>query len=433
MNSVSLISGVVPAAVLILGCLSLAWLLWGGRRYLLVVVPAAAVCAAALTLILYVLAEAVFYWWDASLPRTLYVYAAAGILAVLLAVPKLRAAEKTWTRILTVAAAALTVVAVAEAANTAYRQYPTLESLVSPPRPESSGLPHRSPSTAAGRPATTEANWIPPADLPAEGKLYSAEIPGTTSGYASDPALVYLPPAYLAEPPATNLPVLVLIHGKPGAPSDWLTGGQLLEVLDSFAAEHGGLAPVVVMPDASNAGNSTWPLCLDSDISSSATYLAVDVPSWVGQHLASGLEGSRQWAVAGYSYGGTCALQLAANFPQAYPTFIDIAGEAGPSLPQGRDALVETYFDGDAAAFSDQNPLDRLRRFSFPGSAGIVVVGADDPVFAPEGEAVSAAARAAGMDITLQELPGGHSWQVWKAGLANNLDWLGRRLGILSS
>jgi len=37
------------------------------------------------------------------------------------------------------------------------------------------------------------------------------------------------------------------------------------------------------------------------------------------------------------------------------------------------------------------------------------------------------------MDVQLQELPGGHSWQVWKAGLANNLDWLGHRLGILGS
>lgn len=224
----------------------------------------------------------------------------------------------------------------------------------------------------------------------------------------------------------------MLIHGKPGAPSDWLTGGQLLEVLDSFAAEHGGLAPVVVMPDASNAGNSTWPLCLDSDISSSATYLAVDVPSWVGQHLASGLEGSRQWAVAGYSYGGTCALQLAANFPQAYPTFIDIAGEAGPSLPQGRDALVETYFDGDAAAFSDQNPWTGCGASPSRGRRELWWWERMIPSSRRK-EAVSAAARAAGMDITLQELPGGHSWQVWKAGLANNLDWLGRRLGILSS
>nr|WP_231715278.1 alpha/beta fold hydrolase [Arthrobacter gengyunqii] len=269
--------------------------------------------------------------------------------------------------------------------------------------------------------------------MPSEGKVYSAEIPGSTSGYASNSALVYLPPAYLASPAAVNLPVLVLIHGQPGSPNDWLVGGQLLDMMDSFAAKHQGLAPVVVMPDASNADNTNWPLCLDSDISSSATYLAVDVPSWVRQHLAAGLSGGSQWAVAGYSYGGTCALQLAANYPDTYPTFIDIAGESEPTVTQGTDSLINTYFGGDKSRFTAQNALDRLAAQSFPDSAGIIAVGADDSVYTPEGRQVYEAARAAGMQVTLQVLPGGHSWQVWQAGLANNLDWLGRRLGILGS
>lgn len=432
MTSVSLLTGVLPSILLIVGALSLLWLVWGGRGQLLVVLPAAAAAAALLTFLLFVAAERVFYWWDASLPRILYVYAALGILAVILAVPRLRTARTTWSRLLTLAAAALVLTAVAGAVNTAYGQFPTLGSVFSPPRPDSGNLPERAPETAAGLPAATDANWTAPEGMPAAGKLYSVQIPGEVSGYASNPALVYLPPAYLADPAAVNLPVLVLIHGQPGAPSDWVVGGQVTEMMDAYAADHAGLAPVVVMPDASNADNADWPLCLDSRISASATYLAVDVPAWVQQHLASGLAGGSQFAVAGYSYGGTCALQLAVNFPSAYPTFIDIAGEAEPSVPRGRDALVQTYFGGDAAAFSAQNALDRLSGASFPDSAGIVVVGAGDSVYAPQGQKVADAARAADMDISLQELPGGHSWHVWKAGLADNLDWLCQRLGILA-
>lgn len=431
MNSLSLISGAFPVGLGVLGGLALLWLVWGGRRQVLVVVPVAAAFAALLTLILYVLAETVFHWWNASLPRLLYVYACAGILAIILAAARLRDVRAVRVRLLTLVAAALVMAAVAGATNAAYGQYPTLGSLLFPPAVETSDLPERSPDAAAGRPDTTEANWVPPEDMPAGGRVYSADIPGTVSGYAANPALIYLPPAYLATPPAVNLPVLVLIHGQPGGPSDWLIGGQLLEAMDTFAAAHSGLAPVVIMPDASNANNKNWPLCLDSRISSSATYLAVDLPAWVQQHLASGLRGGPQWAVAGYSYGGTCALQLATNFPTAYPTFIDIAGEAEPSIPQGRNALVQTYFGGNTAAFTAQNPLDLLQHRSFPDSAGIVVVGADDSVYAPQGRSVSAAARAAGMDVTLQEVPGAHSWHVWKAGLVDNLDWLGHRLGIL--
>lgn len=433
MNSVSLTSGVIPAVLTVLGGLSLLWLLWGGRRQLLVVAPVAAVAAALLTWTLYFLAETVFYWWNSSLPRLLYLYAALGIFAVILAVPRLRRARRVMSRLLTLAAAALVLAAAAGAVNTAYGQYPTVGALFNPPQPNSGDLPERSPAAAAGRPATTEANWSPPPDLPAGGSVYSTQIPGPVSGYASNPALVYLPPAYLADPAAVNLPVLVLIHGQPGAPADWLVGGQLLEVMDAFAAGHAGLAPVVIMPDASNANNANWPMCLDSRISDSATYLAVDVPAWAQQHLASGISGGTQFAVAGYSYGGTCSLQLAVNFPAAYPTFLDIAGESEPTVPQGRDALIQTYFNGDESAFTSQNPLDRLQHETFPDSAGIVVVGADDSVYEPQGQKVFDAAKAAGMDVSLQKVPGAHSWHVWKAGLVNNLDWLCRRLGILGS
>lgn len=433
MSSLSLVSGVLPAALLVLGGLSLLWLAAGRTRHLLVVVPAAAAAAGALTLLLFYLAESVFHWWDASLPRLLYVYAGLGIFAVILAVLRIRGSEGISGRVLPLTAAALALLAVSVTVNASYAQYPTLASLFDPPGPMSGSLPERDPSSAAGLPATTEATWVPPQDQPDAGSVYSVTIPGSVSGYKSNPALVYLPPAYLANPAAVNLPVLVLIHGQPGAPNDWLVGGQLKQMMDTFAAGHNGLAPVVVMPDASNAGNANWPLCMDSDISSSGTYLAVDLPAWVRQHLASGLNGGSQWAVAGYSYGGTCAMQLATNYPDAYPTFIDISGETGPMISSGRGNLIKTYFHGDESRFTAQNALDRLASTSFPNSAGIVAVGTGDSIYEPQGKQVYAAAKAAGMEVTLQELPGGHSWQVWKAGLGNNLDWLCRRLGILGS
>lgn len=431
MNGVALTSGPLPVAVLALGCLALAWLCVGDRRYVRRVLPAALGAAAAGTGLLFVLAELVFRWWNASLPRYLYIYAAAGIFVLALLVPRLRATGRPGGRILTLAAAALVLLCVASGANTAYRQYPTLESLLTPPAPEDGDLPRRNPQDVAGLPPTTADTWQPPSDMPADGAVFSTDIPESGSGYTSGPALVYLPPAYLASTPATDLPVLVLLHGQPGSPSDWTVSGQLLEVMDEFADRHRGLAPVVVIPDLSGTGGTDWPLCLDSKVGRSATYLAVDLPAWVRENLASGLSGEQQWAAAGYSYGGTCALQLAVNFPQVYPTFVDIAGENEPTDPAGRQALIDTYFGGDEAAFQAQNPLDRLTRQSYPDSHGIIVVGRDDGVYAPQGRQVYDAAKAAGMDVQLQELPGAHSWQVWQAGLKENLQWLSTRLGLL--
>lgn len=429
---IPLTSGAFPAVALGLGVLSLVWLGWGRGRHLTRVLPVAVACAAVLTLLLYVLAEVVFSWWNAALPRYLYIYSFLAILAEFLAVRRFLTARKLSERILPVLAAGLVLVAVSAGVNSAFGQYPTLAALFIPPGATSGNLPTRAPATPPPAPVT-EGTWEPPEDLPGQGSVYSVTIPESGSGYTSNPALVYLPPAYLASAPAQNLPVLVLLHGQPGSPSDWFTGGQLAQVMDSYAAKHHGLAPVVVVPDLSEAGAAKWPLCLDSDAGRSATYLAVDLPAWVRANLAAGLTDARQWAVAGYSYGGTCSAQLAVNFPQVYPTFVDIAGEREPTVPGGRDELVKDYFGGDQAAFAAQNALDVLKGKSFPDSAGIVVVGRDDSVYAPQGRQVYDAAKAAGMDVQFQQVDGGHSWTVWKAGLANNLDWLGQRMGLTGS
>lgn len=57
------------------------------------------------------------------------------------------------------------------------------------------------------------------------------------------------PPAYLT-PERPLLPVLEMIGGQPGSSHDWLDGNDLSGVMDRFPSQHGGLAPVGVMPDA---------------------------------------------------------------------------------------------------------------------------------------------------------------------------------------
>ncbi|MCC9144209.1 MULTISPECIES: alpha/beta hydrolase-fold protein [unclassified Arthrobacter] len=426
--SLSLIDGMLPAVLLALGVAALLWLALAGRKLGLHTVLVCSVVAAGCTALLYVLAEVIFHWWNASLPRTLYLYSALAILGFQLAFRLVAApGARAIRRAAGVLAALALLAALACTVNLAYAQYPTVRSLLAPPTATDDPFPR----PAATGPAASEQSWTPPPDLPGEGRVYRTEIPATASGYASNPALVYLPPAYLAAPGAVTLPVLVLVHGQPGSPNDWLVSGRIAEMMDDFAARNSGLAPVVVMPDLSNAANPDWPLCMDTSVSDSAAYLARDLPAWVQEQLGAGTAAPDQWAIAGYSFGGTCAVQLAANHPETYPTFLDIAGENEPTDVDGHQALLDTYFGGDEHAFAEQNAVDRFGRMSFPDLAGIVVVGREDKVYAPEGRQVYEAARAAGVDVQLQELPGGHSWQVWRAGLENNLDWLCTRLGIL--
>ena len=135
------------------------------------------------------------------------------------------------------------------------------------------------------------------------------------------------------------------------------------------------------------------------------------------------------WAIAGVSHGGTCAIQLATQAPRLYRFFVDISGQAGPTLGS-RQLTISRAFGGDAAAFARVDPLLVLAGTRFPRSAGVFVAGASDGIYTPQQRAVYRAARRAGMDVTFRYLPGGHDWAVGRDGLAATVGWLDSRLGI---
>lgn len=418
----------------LLGGAGLLWLLMGNRHYLLRVVPIVLAGTALLTGAAWFLTEKVWNLWGAPLEKILYLWAWLAFAGLVLAAFRILATRRWRAASLSLAAGLLTVLAAATLINLYFGKYPTVGNLFGNPGVTVETLPElakEDPSAPSKLPPTPvkESAWTPPADMPAHGKVVVAKIASTASGLATSDAYLYLPPAYLvAQRP--NLPVLVLLHGVPGHSLDWLEGGQLTTMMDDYAARHKGLAPVVVMPDVGGNFAPNPPLCLDTKFGKSATYLSQDVPQWIKSTLNAGNVDNHQWALAGFSYGGTCTLQLAANFPSIYPTFIDISGEDQPTINAGYRTLIQTYFDGDEAAFRRQNALDVIRTRKYPQTAGIITVGALDSYYRPQGLRVYDAARSAGMNVQLKEVLGAHNWQAWRAGLEDNLDWLTARLGI---
>ncbi|CCQ16966.1 putative esterase [Rhodococcus sp. AW25M09] len=268
--------------------------------------------------------------------------------------------------------------------------------------------------------------------VPAEGhgRLVDFEIPGTVSGFSARMATIYLPASYDAG--ADDLPVLVLLTGQPGHVVDWIEGGRLAATMDAFAARHGGAAPIVVVADGLGDTEAN-PMCMDSDLGNAATYLSVDVPDWVRSNFRVSSD-SRAWAVGGYSYGGTCALQLAVTASSVYPTFLDISGEDEQRRGTRSESVAAAYgadTPANEARFERATPLNILSRNRFLDSAGAFVAGSDDEEFRPQTERAFEAAAADGLDVHYSELPGGHSMQVWAPALDQEMDWLGGRLGLL--
>jgi S-formylglutathione hydrolase FrmB len=200
--------------------------------------------------------------------------------------------------------------------------------------------------------------------------------------------------------------------------------------MDQFAAANGGLAPVVVVVDP-NGPNDTITMCMDSDIARADTYLSQDVPNWITSEL--GVDANHaHWAFGGFSYGGTCAIQMATRHTQLYPSFIDISGE--PAISADRTQTIQTAFGGDTAAFDALTPLTLLSEHRYPDVWGFFAAGADDGEFLPAMTEVSAAAQKAGMTVHTQTVLGqGHSWAVPEAVILPALEWLGPRLGLTRS
>jgi S-formylglutathione hydrolase FrmB len=402
----------------------------------------------------YILARRGVRWWTRAVPIGLLVgVSVAGLAAVVVAVfrpfPDLLPVRMLiWTgvaaagsslawanmrarrrrQVLAVLALLAVLATSGVKANAFYGYRPTLAAALGLPAANEidlSSLPRTEQPLVAPTGMPTAAAWHRPPDMPTTGKISKVQIPGRTSGFPARPAWIYLAPAYLSSS-RPRLPVLVLIAGQPGGPEDWLLAGRLAEVADRFAAAHDGLAPVIIMPDAtgSSFGN---PMCLDSRLGQAESYLATDVPGWAAANLQVDPE---QRAIGGFSFGGTCALQLAVRRPDVYPTFLDISGQAEPTLGDHAHT-VRAAFGGDEDAFRRVNPLDELRRATYPRCAGVFDVGRDDPDFRAQAKEMVRAARAAGMAASLAELPGAHSWSMASEALSRALPWISARTGLL--
>ncbi|GAC66250.1 alpha/beta hydrolase [Gordonia soli] len=421
----SIIDGWVPLGVTVAGVLGFAWLiLLPRKRYLLVVVPIAVAVSAALTVAAYFVVEKVWRPFPEPIPLKVYAWGGVAVLGVVLVIARLIVGPGIAGRVVTVIAGILAIALGLAHINISYASYPTVGALAGDVGARSVSLSELDRDDLKVVPID---QWHKPSEMPAGGAILTATIPPTKSRFTARPAKVYLPPAIFTSP-APRLPVLVLLAGQPGSPDDWLLGGQLVNTMDAFARAHHGLTPIVIVADGTGTelGN---PLCMNSRLGEVGTYLTADVGAWAASEITAADTDRRHWSAGGLSYGGTCALQLATNYPTEYPTFLDMSGQLEPTLGD-RKRTIDIAFGGDAAAFRAVNPMDLMATRKFPGSAGAFTVGSSDGEYKPGVKTTYEAARKAGMDVHYSEVPGGHTFAVWSASLKQQLPWLARRLGI---
>ncbi|MFG2041565.1 alpha/beta hydrolase [Dactylosporangium sp. NPDC048998] len=279
---------------------------------------------------------------------------------------------------------------------------------------------------ALGGGALDRALRAPPPAVREQGLLGVYDMPATISHFQHRPGYVYLPPAYFtADRP--NLPVIVVLAGVPGWTSQWPQAGKAVTTAAGYAADHHGVAPVLVFVDQ-NGGTYRDTECVDGPLGNAETFLTVDIPAFVTATLHIPHHATT-WAVVGFSEGGTCAADLVLRHPGIFRHLVDLGGESRPTLHGPRSTLL-TLFDGSAAAERAHDPVYLLATRRYDQVSAWFAAGADDPRGIVAAHQLAQAAAAAGATSHEFTGDGGHNWQFAGTAFAQVLPQLAQDLGI---
>jgi pimeloyl-ACP methyl ester carboxylesterase len=260
---------------------------------------------------------------------------------------------------------------------------------------------------------------------PGHSAIVSVPIP-QAGGNRTNDALVYLPAAYF-EPSYRHrvFPVIELLDGFPGSPSSWIRPLHLQRTADAEIASGRALPFVAVMPVQNYQGPGKDGECLDVPGGEQVeTTLTTNVRDVVLKSLRVAPQAGR-WAVAGYSTGGYCALNIAMRHPEWYSTAVSIMGYTQPF----EDKQTGPVFAGLAWLRHSNEPLWRVQHLALPRLKTLFLASKRDGVPYSEALTFSHYVRP---PLTMSELflpRGGHNFQVIAAMEPVCLDWASTQIG----
>ncbi len=180
--------------------------------------------------------------------------------------------------------------------------------------------------TAGGRPRLLGSGlgallWLALAVAPAQAaRILHATVPTLLSGAGERDCRVYLPPSYATQAARERrYPVVVFLHGWPGAEGNWPGQGNAGETLDRLI--NAGRIPELIglFPDGTGVGRLGRSMWMDSEDGRSKleTFLATDLVSWVDRTYRT-QRGPAARAVIGLSDGATGGMNLIMRHPDVY-------------------------------------------------------------------------------------------------------------------
>jgi S-formylglutathione hydrolase FrmB len=366
-------------------------------------------------------------------PPVLWVWIALTGMAAAVLVLGWRSARR-WRRGATLLAVPLCLLSAALALNLWVGYFPTVRAawnqLTSGPLPDQTD--QATVTAMAGR-----------GTRPPHGSVVPVAIPSDASHFRHRGELVYLPPAWFGSYPPPKLPTVMMIGGQFNTPADWARAGNAVRTIDDFAAAHNGNAPVLVFVDSGGAFNNDTE-CVNGIRGNAADHLTKDVVPFMLSRFGVSPEQAR-WGIAGWSMGGTCAVDLTVMHPELFSAFVDVAGDFYPNAGNKAQTIAR-LFGGNAAAWAEFDPTTVITRHGpYTGISGWFAISSQGPPSRRDVAIADAAAnpnnqtaaanalcalgRANGIDCAIVPQPGKHDWPFADQAFAAALPWLAGRLG----
>ncbi len=415
-GSISIVAGWFPVFLLwltIAVCVVAVVLRKDALREFAIGIPIGIVLAVALFLVLHFTGAI-----PAGAPRSMYVWLLVACLVIGLVLAGWRRAN--WPRrIAGVLAIALTVLSAGSAANATFQYYPTFSRLLG--KNANHFLDNDQLKDLRDQVAKT-------GKLPDHGATLAITLPGQGLKFTPRQAYVWVPPAWFA-PSHAKLPVIELLHGTPGQPSDWTRAIYADQISLAYAEKHNGVAPILVMPDVNGSLDGDTECANTPMYGQVETYLTQTVPAFMRKEFNASTAPDSM-AIAGLSEGGLCATTLAIKNPQVYVAFGNYSGDASPTYQdEDKAQSIQQLFGGSAALYNSYNPPYLLTHSRYPELSGWFETGAQDPVL-PAAHALQGLAEKAGISTCLATPPGAHSFDFWTTSFTDSLPWLSWKLKL---
>lgn len=443
LEQISLMHSWLPVTVQVIAAMALGLAVgWRTRRWRLLWLPAAAAVGG----IVFVVAHR--YIADTAtkaVPVALYVWIALAAMAAAVLLLGWRGA-RWWRRGLSILAVPLCLLCALAVLNQWVGYFETAQSAWN--QFTSARLPDQTDKAAVVALAAKRIK-------PAHGSVVAVQIPSDASHFTHREELAYLPPAWFESSPPPQLPTVMMIGGVINTPADWVRAGNAVETMDAFAAAHNGNAPVLVFVDPSGQfDNDTEGV--NGTRGNAADHLTKDVVPYMISNFGVSPDPAR-WGVAGFSMGGTVAVDLTVMHPELFSAFVDIEGDLAPNTGN-KAQTIANLFGGNAdawAAFDPTTVMNRHGRYTgvsgwftitsggsptprrdvtLVDSAALSVASRSANSSDPGNQAAAAASlcqlgRANGIDCAVVSQPGKHDWPTAGTVFANALPWLAGQLG----